>query len=214
VAPLNNDTVFEKDRIVLSLLESVERDEGVTQRHMATELGVALGLVNVYLKRCVAKGFVKMRQVPKRRFVYYLTPRGFAEKSRLTVEYLSSSFSLFRQAKEQCYAALEAARANGCNRIVLFGASDLAEIAIICAVDSGTTIAAVVDPKSIMSKFSGLPLFASFDNADGAVDAVLVTHPGISRGQLDELADRFGRDHVFVPDLLGVRTIQDRGVKS
>ena len=72
------------DRIVLSLLNSVD-DGAQSQRRIAEELGIALGLVNAYLKRCVKKGLVKVSQAPARRYAYYLTPQGFAEKSRLTV---------------------------------------------------------------------------------------------------------------------------------
>src|ERR1700676_226603 len=118
-------------RIVLGLLESVERDGAQSQRKLASDLGIALGLVNAYLKRCVKKGLLKIGQAPPRRFAYYLTPHGFAEKSRLTVEYLSDSFSFFRMAKADCARVLEAAKAMGFSRVVLVGKSDLAEIAIL-----------------------------------------------------------------------------------
>ena len=95
-------TEHENERIVLGLLSSVESDGARSQRHIAAELGVALGLVNAYLKRCVKKGLVKVSDVPARRYAYYLTPQGFAEKSRLTVRYLSDSFSFFRLAKSDC----------------------------------------------------------------------------------------------------------------
>ena len=91
----------EQARIMLGLLESVGRGEGQTQRRLAAELGIALGLVNAYLKRCVNKGLVKIREAPARRYAYYLTPQGFAEKSRLTVEYLSNSFAFFRRARSK-----------------------------------------------------------------------------------------------------------------
>jgi DNA-binding MarR family transcriptional regulator len=74
---------------MLGLLAAVERDSALTQRHLARELGIALGLANAYLRRCTKKGLIKMRQAPLNRYAYYLTPRGFAEKSRLTAEYLS-----------------------------------------------------------------------------------------------------------------------------
>src|SRR6185437_12480740 len=90
------------DRIVLGLLTSVEVDGARSQRRMAAELGVALGLVNAYLKRSIKKGLVKVSHAPARRYAYYLTPQGFSEKSRLTVEYLSDSFSFFRRAKTDC----------------------------------------------------------------------------------------------------------------
>src|SRR5271166_98646 len=116
-------------RIVLGLLQSVERDGAQSQRKLASELGIALGLVNAYLKRCVKKGLVKVGQAPARRYAYYLTPKGFAEKSRLTVEYLSDSFSFFRRARADCAELFAAARARGFSRVVVAGVSDLAEIA-------------------------------------------------------------------------------------
>ena len=88
------------------LLESVERDSAQSQRRLAAELGIAVGLVNIYLRRCVNKGLLKMAQAPTRRYAYYLTPSGFAEKARLTLEYLSYSFDLFRRAKADCTTVL------------------------------------------------------------------------------------------------------------
>src|SRR5580700_2325959 len=151
----------EKSRIMLGLLESVGRDGGQTQRRLASELGIALGLVNAYLKCCIKKGLVKVSEAPARRYAYYLTPQGFAEKSRLTVEYLSASFSFFRRAREDCSSALQAARAHGWNRVALFGVSDLAEIATICALEQAITIVAVVDGKSAHDRFVGTPVVPS-----------------------------------------------------
>src|SRR3984885_15372392 len=138
------DTEHENERIVLGLLNSVESDAARSQRRMAADLGIALGLVNAYLKRCVKKGLVKVADAPARRYAYYLTPQGFAEKSRLTVQYLSDSFSFFRLAKSDCARVLEAAKAAGFSRLVLAGKSDLAEIATLCAVEAGVAIVGVV----------------------------------------------------------------------
>src|SRR5437764_5095002 len=118
----------ENARIVLGLLESVERDGAQSQRKLASDLGIALGLVNAYLKRAVKKGLVKVGQAPARRYAYYLTPQGFSEKSRLTVQYLSDSFSLFRKAKEDYNRIFDRARAMGFQKVVLAGRSDLCEI--------------------------------------------------------------------------------------
>ena len=85
-APQNS--LDHEERIMLNLLDVVEENSAITQRSLAAELGVALGLTNTYLKRCAKKGFIKVQQVPSNRYAYYLTPHGFAEKSRLTAEYL------------------------------------------------------------------------------------------------------------------------------
>src|SRR5262249_16952581 len=153
----------DNSRIVLGSLESVERHGAQAERKLASDLGIALGLVNAYLKRCVKKGLLKIGQVPPRRYAYYLTPYGFAEKSRLTVEYLSSSFSFFRRAREDCSSVLKAANARGWNRIALIGVSDLAEIATICALEQGITIAAVVDCKARTDRLVGTPVVTSID---------------------------------------------------
>src|SRR5882757_4810067 len=140
------ETEHADERIVLGLLSSLESDAERSQRHIASELGIALGLVNAYLKRCVKKGLIKVHDAPARRYAYYLTPQGFAEKSRLTVQYLSHSFSFFRLAKADCASAFDSAKANGFDRLVLAGKSDLAEIAILCAVEADVKIVAIVEP--------------------------------------------------------------------
>jgi DNA-binding MarR family transcriptional regulator len=193
---------IEKSRIVLGLLESVERDGGASQRRLAAELGIALGLVNAYLKRCMKKGWVKVTEAPARRYAYYLTPHGFAEKSRLTVEFLSYSFSFFRAARADCTEALTQARAAGCSRIVLAGASDLAEIATICALESGIGIVGVVDAQAEGERFVNLPVMRNFGTAVAQSDGALLTDLKGPAETLARAIEAFGRDRVFVPALL------------
>jgi DNA-binding MarR family transcriptional regulator len=198
-------TEHENERIVLGLLNSVEYDGDRSQRHIAAELGIALGLVNAYLKRCVKKGLVKVHDAPARRYAYYLTPQGFAEKSRLTVQYLSNSFSFFRLAKGECAGVFDAAKARGFNRLVLAGKSDLAEIAILCAVEAAITIVAVVDPRGDEAQFVGVDLVKSYANVKEKFDAVVVTD--VSRGKLsfDAAVQACGAERVLAPALLGLR---------
>src|SRR5689334_4018081 len=89
-------------QITLGMLTAVEGNSGVTQRTLARELGIALGLTNTYIKRCVNKGLIKVTHIPAKRYAYYLTPKGFSEKSRLTAQYLTHSFNFFRIARAQC----------------------------------------------------------------------------------------------------------------
>jgi DNA-binding MarR family transcriptional regulator len=191
-------------RIMLGLLNSVERDGGQSQRRLGSELGIALGLVNAYLKRCVKKGLIKVAHAPARRYIYYLTPQGLAEKSRLTVEYLSVSFSFFRQAKSDCSVALRAGAERGFTRIALAGISDLAEIAMICAPENGVSIVAVADAAAKRSQFIGVPVVAGFDQIAGTFDAVLITDMHTAAETYDGAAALIGADRVLVPTLLGL----------
>jgi DNA-binding MarR family transcriptional regulator len=198
-------TEHEDERIVLDLLNSVEHDGDRSQRHIAAELGIALGLVNAYLKRCVKKGLVKVHDAPARRYAYYLTPQGFAEKSRLTVQYLSNSFSFFRLAKGECVGVFETAKACGFNRLVLAGKSDLAEIAILCAVEAAIRIVAVVDPRSDSGQFVGVEIVKSYTDVKEKFDAVVVTDVTRAKLSFDAAVEACGPECVLAPALLGLR---------
>lgn len=194
----------ENERIVLGLLSSVETDGDRSQRRIAAELGIALGLVNAYLKRCVKKGLVKVHDAPARRYAYYLTPQGFAEKSRLTVQYLSDSFSFFRKAKSDCASVFELAKVSGFNRLVLAGQSDLAEIAILCAVEAGIAIVAVVDPASENARFVGVEVCRSFSDVKAPFDAVIITDVRRAQASFGEAAAAYGAERVLAPALLAL----------
>ncbi|MES5485791.1 winged helix-turn-helix transcriptional regulator [Bradyrhizobium sp. INPA03-11B] len=195
----------DSDRLVLGLLTSVEIDGARSQRRIAAELGIALGLVNAYLRRAVKKGFVKVGQAPARRYAYYLTPQGFSEKSRLTVEFLSSSFSLFRRAKEDYSRVFDRAQVLGFTRIVFAGKSDLCEIAILCAVDGPVSIVAVVDADEAASRFFGIEVVPSYAEVAEPFDAVVVTHLNKAKDVFDQAVGMFGPERVLTPDLLGLR---------
>lgn len=197
-------------RHIAGLLAFVEQEAHVSQRVLAGELGVALGLVNTYIKRCVKKGLIKVQQVPSRRFAYYLTPSGFAEKSRLTAEYLSWSLSFFRQARTQYSELFEAAHQRHWKSVALFGGSDLTEIAILCAAERGVQVAAVVDAHIRKPSVFNIPVVASLDSVPERPDGAIVT--GIQDAQVwyECAVTIFGRAHVLVPRLLSV-TLESSG---
>jgi DNA-binding MarR family transcriptional regulator len=187
--------------IVLGLLGAIERDPAVTQRSVASELGIALGLANAYLKRCVRKGLVKVGQAPARRYMYYLTPVGLAEKSRLTASYLAHSFSFFRRARSQCSEVLAAAAARGQRRVALIGESELAEIAGLVAREHGVEIIGTIPANG-----DARLLASSLRMKAGQMDAAVVT-------ALDEAGEVYaaacqviGAERVYAPPLLRIMT--------
>lgn len=182
--------------ITLGILNAVEENSKLTQRSIAGDLGIALGLANAYLKRCVRKGLIKVQQVPSNRYAYYLTPQGFAEKSRLTSEYLTSSFQFFRRAKVQCNSLLSDCERKGVARIGLIGVSDLSEIVALAALDSTVKLAGIVDSTVRIERFAGHPVFATVDRL-GMVDALMVTTLKDPQG----CYDRLRREHPALPVL-------------
>ena len=200
--------------IVLSVLTSVERDSAITQRRLAHELGIALGLANAYLRRCVRKGLVKMRQVPINRYTYYLTPQGLAEKSRLTAEYLAVSFDFFRRARTDCAALFRHCEARGWQRVALYGAGDLAEIAILSAGETAVEVLCVIDPEQPGQRCGGLPVVADVEAAlrcssAGWLDGIIVTDTRTPQANFERLlsaAELSGHpaDWVVAPSLLRI----------
>ena len=196
--------------ITLGVLNAVHGNSKVTQRSVAEELGVALGLVNAYLKRCVKKGYIKVRQAPANRYAYYLTPAGFAEKSRLTAEYLSHSFTFFRNARRQCSEILEACEHRDWQRVALAGTSDLAEIVVLCTAEHRVTLVGVIDAARTDGPFMGLPVV---DRAGGLgpVDAVIVTDLSNPQAVYDVLAGQVADERILTPSILCVVRADDGG---
>jgi len=151
--------------VELRLLDAVENGRFRSQREAAAELGIALGLVNAYVKRCVKKGWLKVSHVPARRYAYYLTPQGFSEKARLSARYLRNSMDLFRKARADYSALLGRAEALGWKRVALVGMSELTEIACLCALESEIEIVAIIAPQAERAKLLGVPVIADAKGA-------------------------------------------------
>lgn len=125
----------------VQLLEAVEQNPHVTQADLAAQLGVAVGTVNWYLKRMISKGYVKIRQLQRRRLLYLVTPRGIAEKSRLGVEYLQWSLEVYRRTRAQAREAVRQVRRAGYNEMVINVPGDLAEICRLTCLEHGVRVA-------------------------------------------------------------------------
>jgi DNA-binding MarR family transcriptional regulator len=192
-------------RHIAELLASVERESHVSQRKLADELGVALGLVNSYIKRCVKMGLIKVQQVPSRRYAYYLTPRGFAEKTRLTADYLAWSLTFFRRARGECTALMAEAKSRGWTEIGLAGGSDLAEIAILSAAEQGMKVVAVVDAGMSKPNVLGVAVAAHAKDVAPAPAGWIVTSIDRAQATYDALAAEVGPSRVLTPAMLSIR---------
>ena len=187
--------------MTLEILQAIEVDSDVTQRHLASRLGVALGLANSYFKRCAKKGLIKIRQAPANRYAYYLTPKGFAEKSRLTAQYLRYSFDFYRRASNDCHQAFATCRDNGWKRVLLCGVSELAEIATLRAGDHGIELVGNYDPDCRGERFLQMPVFRKL-GAVATYDACLLTMLQAASVYHAELRDAVGDKRLIVPSLL------------
>jgi hypothetical protein len=205
--------------LVLGVLSAVEQDSAVTQRGLSSDLGIALGLANAVLKRCVRKGLIKIANAPLNRYAYYLTPQGMAEKGRLTVEYLRVSFDLFRDARRQFSEIMNGLAERGATRVALIGVSELTEAALLSARESGVDVVCVIDPAHKLPQYLGLPAVAGFDAIPGPVDALLVCDlrdPLAAYEGAQNVAPTLGidRSRVLAPGLLRLNLRRARQQKA
>lgn len=189
--------------ITLGILNAIQDNSELTQRSVASDLGIALGLANSYLKRCVRKGLVKVTQAPANRYSYYLTPKGFAEKSRLTADYLTHSFTFYRRARIQCSSLLKEAKADGVSSFAIYRVSDLAEIMALCALESDIALSAVIDSSVNIERFCGLPVVGSLEEA-GLVEAIIICDMLHPQRSYEKLISQAGASRILYPSLLGI----------
>jgi DNA-binding MarR family transcriptional regulator len=157
----------------LQLLEALEQEASITQRSLASRLGMALGLTNLYLKRLIRKGYVKCVTVSPNRLVYSLTPRGVARKARLTYEFMKYSLDFYRDARKHLRHSLAVAVAAR-KRVAIYGTGDAAELVFLLVRDMGLELVAVFGPDGSSDRFLGLPVHAIADHVNVVYDVLVV----------------------------------------
>jgi DNA-binding MarR family transcriptional regulator len=137
----------------LMLLDEIAKGSPLSQRDLSRRLNIALGLVNSFLKNLVAKGYVKIKGIPSKRYVYYLTPRGFAEKSRLTYHYLHNYTSIYHNARKDYRKLFDRLSEQEIRRVAFAGVDMVAEIAYLSLQETSVILAGVVDDEKEGSDF-------------------------------------------------------------
>ena len=158
----------------LLLLSELDRDGGATQRTLATKLGVALGLTNLYLKRLARKGYIKVTTIPRNRIRYLLTPQGFAEKSRLTYLYMQYSLSYYRDMRARLKEMMSRLDGSHGQRVVIYGTTELAELAYLSLREMNIDCVGFIDGSSRES-FLSCPVSSPDKVSRWQFDWVLIT---------------------------------------
>ena len=170
------------ETLVRQILVEIDRNPSISQRQLSANLGVSIGIVNWHMKRFVKKGLVKLQKTPVRRYLYYLTPVGFAEKAKLTSDYLKSSFDIFRQGRLQYEALFGMCSASHWENVILLGDSELVELACIALTQTdGVKVRAILDPRSTRERRTKIPVHALVAGAlaefpNRRVDVLIGTH--------------------------------------
>ena len=159
----------------LQILDELSNNDSLTQRDLSGRLGIALGLVNSYIKNLIAKGYVTVKNIPRKRYAYYLTPKGFAEKTRLAYDLLQDYTRIYREARSNYRKLFLELEQKGVKRVLFAGADEVADFAYITLQETGLELAGVVDPDKAGEMFFGRQIGPLSGLQGKKYDSIVVT---------------------------------------
>ncbi len=159
----------------LQILEEIGNTHSPSQRYLARKLNISLGLANSFVKRLAKKGYVKVTTIPRNRVKYMLTPQGFAEKSRLTYEFIQHSFSLYKEALKKFEDLLNKLEKRNVKKVLFYGASDLAEITFVSLKATNIKLVGVVDDLKKGTQFLDFTIRSTSELKNLEFDSIILT---------------------------------------
>lgn len=172
---MNVKTTNEDSYHSLLLLEEIAKEETLSQRDLSKRLGIALGLVNSYVKNMIAKGYVRVSSFPKNRYNYLLTPKGITEKTRLTYQHLHYFTNLYTTARNDYKELFEKLEKAGVKRVVFCGVDEVAEIAYLSLQETNLQLIGVTDNERQGERFFNYSVFPMEDIKSFDFDRTVVT---------------------------------------
>lgn len=159
----------------LQILDELSRNDSLTQRDLSSSLGIALGLVNSYIRNLIKKGYITVKTIPSKRYAYYLTPTGFAEKTRLTYDLLHDYTRIYREARKNLKRLFHELEITGARKIIFAGADEIAEIAYLTLQETTLQLAGVVDNDKAGEQFFTLTIRPINDAISIDHDIIVIT---------------------------------------
>ena len=159
---METNLLAEESKRDLTLLNSIEQDPDISQASLADTLGVAVGTINWHLKRMIAKGYVKVKRMQRKKLRYILTAEGIALRASLTVKYIENSFSLYNLIRQRTRKVLDELRAFGLDTVRIEGDGEVAEVCLLTCLEQGIQVNQ--DMTSAVIKIDGLKVALKLPN--------------------------------------------------
>lgn len=159
----------------MHLLDALEQRPDVTQRDLSVQIGAALGLTNLMLRRLAKKGYIKITGTKRSRIRYLITPKGLLEKTRLTYEFIQHSLTLYSGVRRFLRQRLSALAKSGSRTVLLCGTDEMAEIALLTVRELGLEIAGVTELSPSSAWFFGYPVLSLDAIHSLAYDQIVVS---------------------------------------
>jgi len=99
---------------------------GPNQRDISRQMDLSLGMTNMLIHRLLTKGYIRIKQLNKKKVEYILTPKGFAEKMQKSIKYTMRTINSIGIIKKTLGDILATEYAAGQRKFYILGQSDLA----------------------------------------------------------------------------------------
>ncbi len=177
------------ERYEHQILTAIGSGQPLSQRALATRVGIALGLANLLVRGLVRKGWVRITRARPNHIRYVLTVKGVAEQARLSHVYLQDAIGSYQTARTRIREGLAAAGGPS-TRIVFYGTGEIAEIAYVCLQETDLELVGVIcdRPDARSRRFFGLPVHSPDQVHDSTLAGVPFDRLIVTSFETSELA--------------------------
>ena len=169
----------------LQILVEIERDSQVSQKELATRVGLAPSMVNNYMKQLCDEGKVQKCGPNHKRISYHLTDGGRMTRDELLSGYLVEGLRLYQNLSEDLKRRLRRIQQDGISRVMLLGAAEACEAITRAAHEVGLEVVQTGDSVQLAGASTASVAGALKDTAFDGAQAVLVADSSVeNRGSV------------------------------
>jgi DNA-binding MarR family transcriptional regulator len=202
---MQNNNIFKPSGEIrdLRLLEELEKNPIISQRELSHKFGIALGLTNACLKRMARKGLIRIRGFNHRKIGYYLTPKGFAEKAKLTLHLITYIVQHYSELKKIISQRLLEMQRNGLQRVVFYGVSDEMEVAYVTLQGVNLKLVGIVedDEKVVPEIIFGFEIEPVSRVQELKPDCILITSLTENGQKRERVKKIYGLNSICIKDI-------------
>lgn len=182
----------------LRLLQHIEIKHDCTQKELSEVVGAAVSMINLYINALEERGLIVRKYHSPKTVHYFVTPEGLKRKNYLLITYTKELLDLYKLAKSNVKSYIFEVKDKDYQRILLYGAGEVAETILSVLRDTeenGLQVVAVIDDdqRKIGKSMMGHPIISSKHIDDYDYDVIVVTSYAYEDDILKNLV-RIGND--------------------
>ncbi|MDK3155365.1 winged helix-turn-helix transcriptional regulator [Kamptonema cortianum] len=133
------------EKYSLPVMEAIEGSSELSQRDISEKTAISLGAVNAVLKDLVHRGWIRAQKIPRKRYAYYLTPQGIAEKTQLALNVFENTLQAYEKVRSMADTHAQRLAQEGHVQVALIGRGAKLELAYLACLQAGIKVEGIYD---------------------------------------------------------------------